>query len=69
MAPSEWIVRGVSLAVGVLLGIFVHSRAQVGRRRRRRRHCTAAANAIFWQLAICYQPMAAFSIIYAALRR
>ncbi|KAI7841693.1 hypothetical protein COHA_004560 [Chlorella ohadii] len=28
MAPSEWIVRGVSLAVGVLLGIFVHSRAQ-----------------------------------------
>ena len=51
MAPSEWIGRGVSLAVGVLLGIFVHSRAQVGRRRRR--HRTTAANETFWQLANC----------------
>lgn len=29
MTASAWIERGVSLAIGVLLGIFVHSRAQV----------------------------------------
>lgn len=35
---SVWIGRGVCLAIGVLLGILVHSRAQVGCRRRRCRH-------------------------------
>lgn len=40
---AAWIERGVLLAIGVLLGSFVHSRAKVWglppRRCRRCRHC------------------------------